>query len=99
MIEDIRSWNSSVRALENRFRQTKNGETLREWRQSLEVQHQYTRTIIAGSQLTGEENKRLLKDNDDWRNEQIKKMREGTEGTFDNKFKPAETMPPALPAQ
>jgi hypothetical protein len=83
-------------ALANQFQKTKNGETARQWRQALDAERQYTRTIIGASQLAGEEKKKLLQDNDAWHTQQIREMQKNTEGTFDNKFTPAESMPPAI---
>jgi hypothetical protein len=70
---------------------------LHEWRKALDEQKAYMNTIINSDKMgAGPEKNRLLNQNDEWHTQQVRDMRRNTEGTMENRFQPAESMPPAI---
>jgi hypothetical protein len=87
--------------LEDRIKRENNKEKraalIDQWRKTLEIQRTHANTVInSDKMLDDKKRKELLEDNDDWRKKQIRAMRRDIEGTMENRFQPAESMPPAI---
>jgi hypothetical protein len=71
---------------------------LKEWMAALQAQKAYMNTIVNSDKMAaGTDKTRLLKANEDWIQQERRDMQRKQEGSFSNKFTPAESMPPAMP--
>jgi hypothetical protein len=73
-------------------------QALQEWKKLLDDQKTYMNTIINADKMVNnkEEKNFLLKQNEDWYNQQRRDMSRKVQGSFSDKFTPAETMPPSM---